>query len=43
MRNRTKEDKKQALAEQEALLQERIDRAQMEMQKAIQIREEMGM
>ena len=43
MRNRTKEDKKQALAEQEALLQERIDRAQIEMQKAIQIREEMGM
>ena len=31
MRNRTKEDKKQALAEQEALLQERIDKAQMEM------------
>ena len=33
---------KQALAEQEAMLQERIDKAQQEMQKAIQIREEMG-
>lgn len=43
LRQRTRDEKKAALVDQEAVLQERIDKANDEMRKAIQIREEMGL